>query len=356
MRISIGLVTVLAVALAGCGSGSATSKHPSASVAASSPGVDREISFTSGQLVVHGSLRMPDGATGAVPAMLLIASSGPTDRNGDSALMNGSIGTLRFLADVLARNGIASLRYDKIGIGQTGMGGLQAADVGFDEFVREAADATNYLAKQPGIDKAALGIVGHSEGGLIALAVANGKGGQIPTLTSLSLLESATARILDTMSRQIDAQIDQSVNKGNLSRDDAATLRTSLAAAVAQLRTSGTVPDDASVQPFGLTSATAKLLASEDLLDPVALAGTMHAPLRVFTSCSDKDINISCDDVAKLDEALKQTTLQQAHLTTADHALKDVGDEPSTGTEYAQPLPFSQQFTDAWTTWLHTLR
>ncbi|MGW4246744.1 alpha/beta hydrolase family protein [Nocardia sp. NPDC004722] len=301
---------------------------------------------------------MPDGVTGAVPAMLLIAGSGPTDRNGDSKVLNGPVGTLRFLADVLARNGIASLRYDKVGTGQTGLGSLQPTSLGFDEFVREAADATNYLAAQPGIDRAAIGIVGHSEGGLIALAVANGKGGQIPAVTSLSLLESATGRILDILSRQIDAQIAQSENRGGLSPNDVASLRASLAAVVTQLRMNGTVPDDVPMllQQDGLVPANAKILASEDLLDPAALAATLHAPLRVFTSCSDKDINISCDDVAKLDEALKQTTLQQVHLTTTDHVLKDVGNQPSTGAEYIQPLPYSQQLTAAWTTWLHASR
>ncbi len=64
-----------------------------------------------------------------MPAVLLLAGSGPTDRNGDSALLPGSIGTLRHLADVLERKGFASLRYDKFGSGVTGLGPYSVDDV-----------------------------------------------------------------------------------------------------------------------------------------------------------------------------------------------------------------------------------
>jgi diketogulonate reductase-like aldo/keto reductase len=64
-----------------------------------------------------------------VLSVLLISGSGPTDRNGDSKSIHGLLGTLRHLAEQLARNGIAGLRYDKLGSGQTALGPVQPAQV-----------------------------------------------------------------------------------------------------------------------------------------------------------------------------------------------------------------------------------
>ena len=90
---------------------------------------DTEITFSSGDVTLHGSMRIPVSIKGAVPAVLLLAGSGPTDRNGDSSLLPGQIGTLRHLADVLEDNGFASLRYDKLGSGTTGLGPYDVEDV-----------------------------------------------------------------------------------------------------------------------------------------------------------------------------------------------------------------------------------
>ncbi len=306
---------------------------------------------------MHGSLRMPEQPNGKVPAVILLAGSGPTDRNGDSALLPGSIGTLRFLADTLARNGVASLRFDKIGTGTTGIGPLSPGDIanlGFDTFIDEAADGVRFIATQPGIDTDRIGAVGHSEGALIALALANGKGGDIPTLSSLALVEPASLPILDVMTRQINGQIDAAVANEAMSKADGDALSAALAHAVTQLRESGTVPTDLP-KPLlnaGLVPANAKALADEDRLDPLELASTLPAQLPVLTSCSDKDIQVSCDEVAGLDHALAQTRLDSVHLTNANHVLKVVSDGPSTGAEYGQPLPFSPEFESALSAWL----
>ncbi|MFI1919927.1 alpha/beta hydrolase family protein [Nocardia sp. NPDC020380] len=300
---------------------------------------------------------MPAGVTGPAPAVLLLAGSGPTDRNGDSKLVSGSIGTLNYLADVLARHGIASLRYDKLGTGQTGLGPFRVADLAglsFDEFLHEAAAAANFLAAQPGIDPSGIGIVGHSEGALIAFALADGKAGPIPALRSVGLIEPPADRILDIMAKQLTAQVVQAEQQGTLSQVDGVALLASVAAIVTSLRVTGTVPSGVPqpLQQAGFTPTNAKFLATEDQLDPIALASTLSAPLRVFTSCSDHDIQIACADVARLNQALTRTTLQTVHLTTADHVLKDTGDQPSTGAEYAAPLPYSSQFTDAFGDWI----
>ena len=118
---------------------------------------ETEITFTSGDVTLHGNLRVPAAGDAPVPAVLLLAGSGPTDRNGDSALLPGPIGILRHLADILQINGFASLRYDKLGSGVTGLGPYEVADVadlGFSTFIDAARDGLRFLADQPGVDPA----------------------------------------------------------------------------------------------------------------------------------------------------------------------------------------------------------
>ncbi|WP_233532059.1 S9 family peptidase [Antrihabitans sp. YC2-6] len=303
---------------------------------------------------------MPDNPGDQVPAFLLIAGSGPTDRNGDSVILPGSIGTLDFLADELARNGFASLRFDKLGTGATGVGGLTNEDIGqlgFDALINEAADALRFLAAQDGVDESRLGAMGHSEGALIALALATGKAGDVPALTSLALVQPASERILDTLTRQITAQIDTAVGGGALPPEEGDALRDALSGAVAELRADGTVPDNLPppLQNAGLVPLNAKALAGEDRLDPIVLAGEVKPGTPVLTSCSAKDIQVRCEDVDRLDAALAQTTLTAIKLTDTNHVLKVVGDRPSTGAEYVEPLPFSPQFATDLSGWLKAL-
>lgn len=96
---------------------------------------DTEISFQSGDVTLYGSLRLAASPDAPAPAALILAYSGPTDRNGDSALLEGDIGTLRFIADLLEKQGISSLRYDKLGSGETALGDYDIediADLGFN--------------------------------------------------------------------------------------------------------------------------------------------------------------------------------------------------------------------------------
>ncbi len=139
---------------------------------------DRQVLFTgAGGVPLAGTLVIPDRPR-PVPAMLLIAGSGPTDRDGNQ-LPHVRTDLLRFIADVLAACGIASLRYDKRGVG-AGAERLPrdpdalAAFVRWDRFVDDAAAALAFLRRHDGVDGERVGVLGHSEGGLIGLDLAAG--------------------------------------------------------------------------------------------------------------------------------------------------------------------------------------
>ena len=110
--------------------------------------------------VLAGELMLPDGVT-RPPVVVFITGSGPQDR--DESLMNHQ--PFLVIADHLARNGIASLRCDDRGVGDSTGDFSQALTT---DFATDVTTQVEWLSTRQEIDSSAIGLVGHSEGGLIA--------------------------------------------------------------------------------------------------------------------------------------------------------------------------------------------
>ena len=111
-----------------------------------------------------GTLTLPAG-DGPFPAAILITGSGAQDR--DETIFDHK--PFLIWADALTRRGVAVLRYDDRGVGGSGGG---APDETTADFATDAAAALDYLRTRPEIDGRAIGLIGHSEGGVIAPLVA----------------------------------------------------------------------------------------------------------------------------------------------------------------------------------------
>jgi alpha-beta hydrolase superfamily lysophospholipase len=151
---------------------------------------ESDVSFASAGETLAGSLLLPAGP-GPFPAALLITGSGPLDRNSDHRRL--PIGVSRQLAEALATMGIASLRYDKRGVGAS-TGTFLAA--GLTDNVADARAALDTLAGRPEIDPARLFVVGHSEGALIAIALAAQNDAPVAGLVLLAGTARTGAEIL----------------------------------------------------------------------------------------------------------------------------------------------------------------
>lgn len=116
---------------------------------------------------IAGTLTLPGKQTG-VPVALIIAGSGPTDRNGNSAFTRND--ALKLLAHALAGNGIASVRFDKRGIGGSMKAGKKEADLRFETYINDAADWIRLLKQDKRFSK--IVVIGHSEGSLIGMVAA----------------------------------------------------------------------------------------------------------------------------------------------------------------------------------------
>lgn len=135
---------------------------------------NNDTSFVETPVLLHtttgdlsGTLTTPKGS-GLVPVALLIAGSGPTDRNGDNPAMKNA--SLEKLAYGLANNNIASLRYDKRGVGESKNAGKTEADLRFQDYVADAKEWIELLKKEARFSK--IIVVGHSEGSLIGMMAA----------------------------------------------------------------------------------------------------------------------------------------------------------------------------------------
>ena len=130
------------------------------------PYPSEEITFDneSAKIKLAGTLTLPTG-DGPFPAVVLVSGSGPQDR--DETLFGHK--PFLVLADHLARNGIACLRYDDRGFGKSKG---KFADATSADFATDAHAALKYLLADKRIDPKRVGICGHSEGGIIAPLVA----------------------------------------------------------------------------------------------------------------------------------------------------------------------------------------
>lgn len=103
---------------------------------------------------------------------LIVAGSGPTDRDGNSKMIPGSNNSLKLLAEALAENGVGSLRYDKRLIGESADTTLTEADLRFDTYIDDVKQLLSFLRSRTDVP---LFVIGHSEGAQIGTIAAAGE-------------------------------------------------------------------------------------------------------------------------------------------------------------------------------------
>lgn len=140
------------------------------------------VSLPTSSGAIAGTLLHPQQrGTTKPPVVLIISGSGPTDRDGNTPMLSGKASSLRLLAEALAANGIASVRYDKRGIGASKPVVRNYGALTFDDYV---SDAAAWIAKLHSDGRFSRVIVaGHSEGALIGTIAA----ARFPDVVMISL-------------------------------------------------------------------------------------------------------------------------------------------------------------------------
>jgi alpha-beta hydrolase superfamily lysophospholipase len=229
--------------------------------------------------------------------VLLIAGSGPTDRNGNNALLPVPIDNLRLLAEALATRGVASLRYDKRGLGASAYPGLSEEALRFDDLVHDAVLLAQLLADDARIRRVAL--AGHSEGALIA------------TLAAASAPVQAVVSIAGAGFRASDLIRQQLADK--LPQDSADAAQQALAALERGERLED-VPDELillfrpSVQPY---------LISWFREDPAEAIARLQQPVLIVQGARDAQVDVA--QAQRLHAAQPQARLRV--MEGMDHLL-----------------------------------
>lgn len=164
-----------------------------------------------------GMLTLPragvGGGSGIFPAVVLITGSGAQDR--DSTIFGHR--PFLVLADYLTRRGIAVLRVDDRGIGGSDLGSLSATT---ENFVGDVLAGVEYLKSRKEINAAQIGLIGHSEGGIIApmaavrskdvafivMLAGSGQTGEDVIFTQLALLNKGSSETPETIAQAMELQ------------------------------------------------------------------------------------------------------------------------------------------------------
>lgn len=132
------------------------------------------ISFNKKEITINpllqGALYSPLKENKKTNLVILIAGSGPTDRDGNQKGMTNN--SLKYLAEDLAKNDIATFSYDKRIIAQMAAGTMDEKTLLFDDFIKDSKDILTFFKNQKKYNK--IIIAGHSEGALIGMITVNG--------------------------------------------------------------------------------------------------------------------------------------------------------------------------------------
>jgi pimeloyl-ACP methyl ester carboxylesterase len=257
---------------------------------------DSVVHFTSGPLTLEGTLVMPAGP-GPFPTAVIIAGSGPTDRNGNSP---GGVSTDMYamLARGLAERGIGSLRYDKRGL-PSSRGTFEMAQTTLAHFAADAAAAARYLKARN--DVASVTLIGHSEGGTLAMLAARDSAPVLGLVLIATAGRDPSVILREQLGRQLPPPM--------LAAFDSAWR--------IYVHT-----DSAVTAPPGLESlfvpVNRAFLRSWQAIDPVALLRSLHGPVLVLQG--ETDVQITPADARALGAARSGVRVEV--LPGVNHVLK----------------------------------
>ena len=124
-----------------------------------------EIGIAAKGVNLSGTLTMPAHANSKIPLVIIIAGSGPTDRNCNGQGFKSD--AYKKMATQLALNGIATYRYDKRGIGKSAVANFKEEDINFEVMIDDAKAIITHFEKDTRFSK--MTIAGHSEGSLVGM-------------------------------------------------------------------------------------------------------------------------------------------------------------------------------------------
>jgi pimeloyl-ACP methyl ester carboxylesterase len=285
---------------------------------------------------LFGTLALPGAAASPaarLPVVLIIAGSGPTDRDSNNPYLPGRNDCLKMLAAALADAGFASVRYDKRGVAASRASAVSEAALRFDTFVDDAAAWIVKLRADARFGRVI--VFGHSEGALVGMLAAQ-RGGVDGYVSVAGIAEGLGAVLRKQLA-------------GKLPPGEAAASERILATLEGG-QTSADVPAALtafyrpSVQPY---------LVSIMRYQPAQQLARLRVPALIVQGTSD--VQVGVEQARALKAARPDAAL--ALIPGMNHMLKDVGDDPARQqASYGDPaMPLHPQLAPAIVGFLRTL-
>ncbi len=258
---------------------------------------------------IEGTLLVPE-TTECIPVALIIAGSGPTDRDGNNPMMKNN--SLKMVAEGLSENEIATLRYDKRGIGASQAAGLKEKDLRFEDYIKDAKAWVKALKNDKRFSEVI--IVGHSEGSLIGMIAAN------KDITKFISLSGSGLTAGDLIKQQLSAK--------------APMLSDQVADIVAKLENEKTV-DSVPPMLFSLFRPSVQpYMISWMRYDPAKEIAKLNIPILVVQGTTDLQVDLA--QAEKLAGANPKAELEI--IDGMNHILKEAPSDPRENIKtYADP-------------------
>lgn len=241
---------------------------------------EEEITLNTPTGDIHGRLMLPDSEA-PCPVVIIIAGSGPTDMNGNSIGAQMTNNSLLYLARELAANGIASVRYDKRGIGTSAAAATAEQDIRFEYYIGDAALWAGKLGSDARFSKVV--IAGHSEGSLIGMVAAQ----QSKAVKGYISIAGCGSPAYEILERQLKSQPER------IQQESAAICK--------ELREGRTVEK----VPFYLSSlyraSVQPYLISWFRYDPAVEIAKLDIPVLILQG--DRDLQVGVEEAEKLQAA-----------------------------------------------------
>ena len=265
---------------------------------------------------IEGSLLCPT-VKEQVPVVLIIAGSGPTDRDGNNPMMQNN--SLKMLADGLVENDIASLRFDKRGIAKSAAAAVSESDLRFETMIYDVEAWIDMLSKDKRFSR--IIVLGHSEGSTIGMIASQKE--EVKMYISLAGPGGkASEKIKEQLSQQAPFLMEQAVPILD-SLENGHTVKE-----VPPMLMSLARP---SVQPY---------IKSWFKYDPKAEITKLVKPILVIQGTTDLQVSVA--DAEMLIEGNSDAQLEI--IENMNHVLKEVGEDMSKNLEtYNNPnLPLKE--------------
>ena len=274
---------------------------------------------------IYGTLQLPEASV-KCPVVLMIAGSGPTDRDGNTPLLPGKNDSLKMIALGLAEKGIASARFDKRGVGARAgaMFGKSEADLRFDHYVDDVVAWIELLKSDPRFSGVV--VLGHSEGSLIGMAAAN----KVSGLSGVISVAGAGKPAYELITEQL-------ANEAKEIRDESHAIMEELkkGRAVEEVRPELMSLFRPSVQPY---------MISWFKYDPAAEIANLEVPVLILQGTTD--LQVPVEDAQLLAKAKPDAKLRI--FDGMNHVLKEAPLDPQANmAAYSNPeLPLAPGFLE----------